>query len=111
MGAGEGVARVIYKVMESAKFASGVRGVRKACEALGFIKGKRLGGFSTSIGEPEVPDLGRVVRRAEEVDAALSSLVKKDFVGLFCLGKLDYDSFRQFYGRSNLGGSSSDSEG
>ncbi|CAI9265795.1 unnamed protein product [Lactuca saligna] len=49
--------------------------------------------------------LALCTRKAEEVDAALLSLTEMDFLGLFHLGKLDYDSFRQFCGRSNPGGS------
>lgn len=92
----KGVVRVIDKVIESAKFDNGIRGVCEACEALRFEKGKRVGGCSTRGGEPEVPDPGRVARMAEKVDAAISSLAETDFAGLFCLGKLDYDSFCQF---------------
>ncbi|CAI9283924.1 unnamed protein product [Lactuca saligna] len=84
---------------------------RQSGEALGFEKGKQLGGFSTSFGEPEVPNPSRVARRAEEVDVALSSLAETNFAGLFCLGKLDHDNFHQFCGMSKLKDSSSDSEG
>ena len=104
-----GVVHVIDEVIESAEVANGVPGVREACEALGFEKGKRLGGCSISVGEPDDPDPGRVARRAKEVDAALSSSSETDFAGLFRLGKLDHDSFCQFCSRSNPRGSSSDS--
>ena len=90
----KGVVRVIDKVIESAEFASGIHGVHEACEALGFEKGKKLGGWSTIVSESGVQDHGCVARRAKEVDVALSSLAEKDFVGLFHLGKLDYDGFR-----------------
>lgn len=69
------------------------------------------GWFSTSVGETEVVDHGRVVRRGKEVDAALLSLAVTDFEGLFCLEELDYDDFRQFCSTSNLRGSCSYSEG
>ncbi|CAI9260296.1 unnamed protein product [Lactuca saligna] len=70
----EGVVLLNYKVIESLEFSSGIQGVRDACESLGFEKGKQLSGYSTSSGEPEVPYLGHVARRDEEVDVALSSL-------------------------------------
>ncbi|CAI9298594.1 unnamed protein product [Lactuca saligna] len=90
----KGVVHVIKKVIESAELTSGIQGVREACKALGFEKGKQLSDYSTIAGEPEVPDHGCVVRRVEEVDDALSSLTEMDFVGLFRLGKLDCDGFR-----------------
>ncbi|CAI9304357.1 unnamed protein product [Lactuca saligna] len=90
----KGVVCIIDKVIESAKFANGIWDVCEACEALGFEKGKRMGGRSASAGEPKVPDPGCVARRAEKVDVALSSLAETYFVGLFCLGELDYDGFR-----------------
>ncbi|CAI9287856.1 unnamed protein product [Lactuca saligna] len=92
----EGVVRVTDKVIKSPEFASEVQGVREACKALGVEKGMQLGGCSTISSELEVPNPGHVARRAEEVDTALSSLVETDFVGLFRLGKLDYDSFHLF---------------
>ena len=66
--------RVIDKVIEIAEFASGIQGFHEACEALGFEKGKRLIGCSTSSREPEVPYHVRVARKVEKVDAFLSSL-------------------------------------
>ncbi|CAI9285879.1 unnamed protein product [Lactuca saligna] len=84
------VVHVIEKVIESAKFSSGIRGVGEAYEVL---------------------DPGNVARRVAKVDTALSSLAEMDFASLFRLGELDYEGFRQFCGRPNLGGSFSDSEG
>lgn len=84
---------VIDKVIESAEFASEIRGVCRACEALGFGNGKRLDGRSATSGEPEVPDPGCVARKAEEVDVTLSSFAEMDFTRLFRLGELDYDGF------------------
>ncbi|CAI9292282.1 unnamed protein product [Lactuca saligna] len=101
----KGVVRIINKVIERAEFESGIQGVCQACKALGFEKRKQLGGCSTSIGESEFPDPGRVARRAEEVDATLSSLAEIDFAGLFRLGELDYDDLCQFFHRPNPGGS------
>ncbi|CAI9287610.1 unnamed protein product [Lactuca saligna] len=84
---------------------------RKTCGALGFEKGIQLGGCSTIASESGVSDHGYIARSAKEVVAALSSLVETDFEGLFLLGKLDYDSLRQFCCGLSPGGSSSDSEG
>lgn len=106
----KGVVRIIFKVVESAEFASGTQGVRRACEALGFEKGKELGGCSTISGKFKALNPGRVMRRIEEVHIALSSLAKTDFAGLFLLEELDYYSFCQFCRRSGPGGSSSDTE-
>ncbi|CAI9287424.1 unnamed protein product [Lactuca saligna] len=92
----KGVVRVIVKLIKRAKFTSRIQGVRESCKALGFENRKQLGGFSTTTSEPEVPDHGCVVRMAEEVDAALSSLAETDFAGLFRLEKMDYDGFCQF---------------
>ncbi|CAI9297349.1 unnamed protein product [Lactuca saligna] len=44
----KGVVCVIDKVIESAEFDNRIQGVREAREALGFEKGKQLGGYSTS---------------------------------------------------------------
>lgn len=90
----KGAARVIDEVIKGAKFANGIQGVRRECKPLGFEKGKQLGGCSTIFGESEAPDPVRVMRMAEEVDIALTSLAKMNFMGLFRLGELDYDSFR-----------------
>ncbi|KAL7598536.1 hypothetical protein Lser_V15G27182 [Lactuca serriola] len=106
----KGVVRIIDKVIENAKFSNGIQGLRKVCEALGFEKGKQLGGCSTISGESEASDPGRAERRAVEVDIALTSLAETDFAGLFRLGELDYDSFRRFCRRSGLGSSSLDSK-
>ncbi|CAI9301947.1 unnamed protein product [Lactuca saligna] len=89
----KGVVRVIDKVIESIEFANGIRGVCEAYEALGFEKGKRMGGHSASVREPKVPDPSRVARRIEKVDVTLSSLAETDFAGLFHLGEMDYDDF------------------
>lgn len=89
----KGVARVIDKVIESAEFANGIQGIHRACEALGFEKGKQQIGCSTISSEYEAPDPGRVARRAKDVDIAVMYLAETDFVGLLLLGELDYDSF------------------
>ncbi|CAI9286912.1 unnamed protein product [Lactuca saligna] len=86
------------------------QGFRKACEALGFEKGKQLGGCSTLSGESESPDPVRVTRITKEADIALSSLGEMNFTGLFRQGGLDYDSFRQFCCRPGPRGSYSDSK-
>ncbi|CAI9298673.1 unnamed protein product [Lactuca saligna] len=72
--------------MVAREFANGVRGVREACEALGFEKEKQLSGCSTRAREPEVLDPSPVARRVEEVYVTLSSIAETDFVGLFRLG-------------------------
>ncbi|CAI9298177.1 unnamed protein product [Lactuca saligna] len=92
----KGVVHVIDKVIDSVEFSNGIQGVREACEALRFEKGKQLGGCSTIAGEPEVLDPSRVTRRAEDMDTTLSFFAETNFVGLFRLGKLDYDGFHQF---------------
>lgn len=78
------------------------------CKAMGIEKGKQLVGRSTIFSEPEAPDPVLVARRIEEVDISISSLAETDFVGHFCLGELDYDSFHQFCHRPSPGSSSSD---
>ncbi|CAI9276802.1 unnamed protein product [Lactuca saligna] len=93
------------KTIESTKFASGIHGIHKACEALGFEKGKRLGGLSIIADESKALDPVHVARRTEEADIDLSSLAKMDFAGHFHLGELDYDNFRQYCPRSGPGGS------
>ncbi|CAI9291366.1 unnamed protein product [Lactuca saligna] len=79
------------------------QGVRKACEALGFEKGNQLASCSVISGEFETAYHVRVTRRTEEVHIAPSSFADTDFAGLFCLGELDYDSFRQFCHSSGPG--------
>ncbi|CAI9275790.1 unnamed protein product [Lactuca saligna] len=105
-----GVVRVIDKVIESAKFASGIHGVRRAFEALGFEKWKQLHSCSSMSRQSESLNPGYAARRTKEVDIALLSLANTDFVGLFRLWELDYDNFRQFCRRSGPRGSSSDSK-
>ncbi|CAI9303315.1 unnamed protein product [Lactuca saligna] len=73
----------------ASELASGIQGVCKECEALGFENGKQLGGCSIISGEPEASNPCRVASRTKEVDIALSSLAETDFVGLFRLGELD----------------------
>ncbi|CAI9272063.1 unnamed protein product [Lactuca saligna] len=107
----KGVVHVIDKVIKSVEFPSRIQGIREACEALGLEKGKQLGGCSTSVGEPEVLYPGLVVRRAEEVDTAISSLLRRISQPSFIWGKLYYDDFCQFFRRLNPRCSSSDSEG
>ena len=85
---------MIDRVIESAEFAKGVQHVREAGEALGFERGRQLSGCSRSSGKSEVPGPGQVVSRAKEVNISLTSFTDMDFVGLFCLGELDYDGFR-----------------
>ncbi|CAI9275841.1 unnamed protein product [Lactuca saligna] len=107
----KGVVRVVKKVIESSEFSKWVLDVREACEALGFEKRRLLSGCSASSGKSEVSDPDQVASRAKEVNTALTSFAETDFVGLFRLGELGYDGFRQFCGKVSVGCSSSDSKG
>ncbi|CAI9293863.1 unnamed protein product [Lactuca saligna] len=101
----KGVVHLIDKVIDNVEFSSAIQGVCRECEALGFEKGKQLGGCSTISGQSKASNPGLVTRRTAEVDIALSSLVEMDFASLFGLGELNYDSFCQFCCRPGPGGS------
>ncbi|CAI9290263.1 unnamed protein product [Lactuca saligna] len=90
----KGVVRVLDRVIDNTEFARGIKGVSKACEALGFERVKQLSSCSTTSGRSGALDPDHVARKAEEVDNTLVSLAEMDFTGLFHLGELDYNGFR-----------------
>lgn len=97
---GDGLSRVMDRLIESAQFLQGSVLVKEPCVAVGVEQGKRIVWEQVSAGEVDPKSEENVVARAQEMEDALVTFMETDFVGHLCLGTLDVAGLRNLYQES-----------
>ena len=88
------LSRVVDRLIESSQFLQGLVLVKEACVAAGVEQGKKIVWEQVSAGEVDRKSEENVAVMTQEMEDAIVTFTKADFVSYLLLGALDVDGLR-----------------